>query len=96
MASSFPKMLKSSASFSQSIRNRLRLKNFRAQAKNFYRVLDIRVPEIVKSDLLAVGPFQYGGQPLADGSGISGRVIVQRRREDPYRAYFGFIVIQHR
>ena len=24
-----------------------------------------RVPQIVKSDVFAVGPFQYGGQPLA-------------------------------
>ena len=44
MASSFPKMQKSSASFSQSIRNLLRLKKLQAQAKNFCRVLDIRVP----------------------------------------------------
>ena len=51
MASSFPKMQKGSANFSQSIRNRLRLKNLQAQAKNFCRVLDIRVPKIVKSDL---------------------------------------------
>ena len=45
MVSSFPKMLKSSVSFSQSIRNRLRLKKLQAQAKNFCRVLDIRVPK---------------------------------------------------
>ncbi len=45
MVSYFPKMQKSSASFSQSIRNRLRLKKLQAQAKNFCRVLDIRVPE---------------------------------------------------
>ena len=51
MASSFPKMQKSSASFSQSIRNRLRLKNLQAQAKNFCRVLDIRVSEIVKTNM---------------------------------------------
>ena len=36
------------------------------------------VPQIVKPDVLAVGPFQYDGQPLADSSGISGGVIVQR------------------
>ena len=48
MASSFPKMQKSSASFSQSIRNRLRLKKLQAQAKNFCRVLDIRVTQAVK------------------------------------------------
>ena len=47
MVSSFPKMQKSSASFSQSIRNRLRLKNLQAQAKNFCRVLDIRVAQTV-------------------------------------------------
>ena len=45
MVSSFPKMQKSSASFSQSVRNRLRLKKLQAQAKNFCRVLDIRVPQ---------------------------------------------------
>ena len=49
MVSSFPKMQKSSASFSQSIRNRLRLKNLQAQAKNFCRVLDIRVAEHMES-----------------------------------------------
>ena len=51
MASSFPKMQKGSANFSQSIRNRLRLKNLQAQAKNFCRVLDIRVSQVVKSDV---------------------------------------------
>ena len=50
MVSSFPKMQKSSASFSQSIRNRLRLKNLQAQAKNYCRVLDIRVSEIVETN----------------------------------------------
>ena len=50
MVSSFPKMQKSSASFSQSIRNRLRLKNLQAQAKNFCRVLDIRVAEILEPE----------------------------------------------
>ena len=50
MASSFPKMQKRSASFSQSIRNRLRLKKLQAQAKNFCRVLDIRVAQIVEAN----------------------------------------------
>ena len=50
MASSFPKMQKSSASFSQSIRNLLRLKKLQAQAKNFCRVLDIRVTKVMESD----------------------------------------------
>ena len=40
--------MKSSVSFSQSIRNRLRLKKLQAQAKNFCRVLDIRVTDAVK------------------------------------------------
>ena len=48
MESSFPKMQKSSASFSQSVRNRLRLKKLQAQAKNFCRVLDIRVPQVME------------------------------------------------
>ena len=39
--------LTSSASFSPSIRISLRLKIHQAQAKNFCRVLDIRVPQIV-------------------------------------------------
>ena len=50
MVSFFPKTRKSSASFSQSIRNRLRLKKLQAQAKNFCRVLDIRVSQIVDSN----------------------------------------------
>ena len=36
------------------------------------------VPQIVKSDVFAVSPFQYGGQPLADSGGVSGRVMIQR------------------
>ena len=51
MVSSFPKMQKSSASFSQSVRNRLRLKKLQAQAKNFCRVLDIRVSEFMRMTL---------------------------------------------
>ena len=59
MVSYFPKMQKSSASFSQSIRNRLRLKKLQAQAKNFCRVLDIRVAEIVETDFFQSVVFQY-------------------------------------
>jgi len=51
MVSSFPKMQKSSASFSQSIRNRLRLRKNQAQAKNFCRVLDIRVTKVMDSGI---------------------------------------------
>ena len=55
MVFSLPMILKNSASFSQSIRNRLRLKNLQAQAKNFCRVLDIRVPQIVEADVFQPG-----------------------------------------
>ena len=44
--------LRSSASFSPSIRISLRLKIHQAQAKNFCRVLDIRVSEVVKAHVL--------------------------------------------
>ena len=49
---SYPKKLTSSASFSPSIRISLRLRIHQAQAKNFCRVLDIRVAQIVKADTL--------------------------------------------
>ena len=45
MALSSPMKLTSSASFSPSIRISLRLKIHQAQAKNFCRVLDIRVTQ---------------------------------------------------
>ena len=92
---SSPMKLTSSASFSPSIRISLRLRIHQAQAKNFCRVLDIRVAKVMEADTLAVGPLQYGGQPLADSSGISGRVIVQRGGEHPCRVYFGFVVAQY-
>lgn len=44
---SSPMKLRSSASFSPSIRISLRLKIHQAQAKNFCRVLDIRVLKIM-------------------------------------------------
>lgn len=49
---SSPMKLTSSASFSPSIRISLRLRIHQAQAKNFCRVLDIRVAQIVKADTL--------------------------------------------
>ena len=49
-ALSYPKKLTSSASFSPSIRISLRLKIHQAQAKNFCRVLDIRVSEIMEAN----------------------------------------------
>ena len=52
MALSSPMKLTSSASFSPSIRISLRLKSHRAQAKNFCRVLDIRVTKLVEMEVL--------------------------------------------
>ena len=46
LALSSPMKLTSSASFSPSIRISLRLKIHQAQAKNFCRVLDIRVAQV--------------------------------------------------
>ena len=50
LALSSPMKLTSSASFSPSIRISLRLKIHQAQAKNFCRVLDIRVAQIMESN----------------------------------------------
>ena len=59
LALSSPMKLTSSASFSPSIRISLRLKIHQAQAKNFCRVLDIRVSEVVESDAGQPSPFQH-------------------------------------
>ena len=53
-----PKKLTSSASFSPSIRISLRLKIHQAQAKNFCRVLDIRVPQGVEGKMPDIGILQ--------------------------------------
>ena len=66
MALSSPMKLTSSASFSPSIRISLRLKIHQAQAKNFCRVLDIRVAEIVETDLFQSVVFQYNLEMLGD------------------------------
>ena len=55
---SSPMKLTSSASFSPSIRISLRLRIHQAQAKNFCRVLDIRVAQIVESDPAQTVLFQ--------------------------------------
>ena len=52
LALSSPMKLTSSASFSPSIRISLRLKIHQAQAKNFCRVLDIRVTEIMQRQIV--------------------------------------------
>ena len=56
---SSPMKLTSSASFSPSIRISLRLKIHQAQAKNFCRVLDIRVAQVMESDAGQPRPFQH-------------------------------------
>ena len=67
MVFSLPMILKNSASFSQSIRNRLRLKNLQAQAKNFCRVLDIRVPEVVEAGLREADGLHDFLEVIVDG-----------------------------
>ena len=66
---------KSPASFSAPIWIALRLKNLQAQNKNFCRVLDIRVAEIVESDAGQPSPFQHPLEHVQDavrGHGASG------------------------
>ena len=57
-ALSSPMKLTSSASFSPSIRISLRLRIHQAQAKNFCRVLDIRVSQIMKAYVLQSCVFE--------------------------------------
>ena len=83
MVSSFPKMQKSSASFSQSIRNRLRLKKLQAQANNFCRVLDIRVAQIMEPDVRQSRLFQQHLHPVVGGTGTHRFLRSQWFREDP-------------
>ena len=79
MALSSPMKLTSSASFSPSIRISLRLKIHQAQAKNFCRVLDIRVAQIVKADTLHLACDQKIREMLAQEIGpnpLSHRVYI--------------------
>ena len=66
LALSSPTKLTSSASFSPSIRISLRLKIHQAQAKNFCRVLDIRVAQIVEPNLAQTVLPDQVGEPLRD------------------------------
>ena len=93
MASSFPKMQKGSANFSQSIRNRLRLKNLQAQAKNFCRVLDIRVTEVVEANLRDASPLQYPLQHIVDTVRRDGATM--RGRKYILVIGFGFLRFQN-
>ena len=75
-ALSSPMKLTSSASFSPSIRISLRLKIHQAQAKNFCRVLDIRVSEVVNSDPLHSRRFRTSVHFMVE--------IVLADRENPF------------
>ena len=65
-----PMKLTSSASFSPSIRISLRLKIHQAQAKNFCRGLDIRVPKIVKTNFAHPILLQNQRKMLCDIAGF--------------------------
>lgn len=58
--------LTSSASFSPSIRISLRLKIHQAQAKNFCRVLDIRVAQIMEANALLNAAFASSFRLILD------------------------------
>lgn len=80
MALSSPMKLTSSASFSPSIRISLRLKIHQAQAKNFCRVLDIRVAQVVETDTLHLVCYQKIREMLAQEIGpnpLSHRVYIK-------------------
>ena len=66
LALSSPTKLTSSASFSPSIRISLRLKIHQAQAKNFCRVLDIRVAQVVEPNFAQTVLLDQVGEPLRD------------------------------
>ena len=62
--------LTSSASFSPSIKISLRLKIHQAQAKNFCRVLDIRVSEVVKANVPQTVLLQQLAEIGGNASGV--------------------------
>ena len=71
LALSSPMKLTSSASFSPSIRISLRLKIHQAHAKNFCRVLEIRVSHVMKSFVRAMKKVLVAGDKVkVDGLGI--------------------------
>ena len=78
LALSSPMKLTSSASFSPSIRISLRLKIHQAQAKNFCRVLDIRVAQIMEAYMLAPSVFQDELQSAPHHAGRNGAVFLHR------------------
>jgi len=75
--------LTSSASFSPSIRISLRLKIHQAQAKNFCRVLDIRVAQIVEANTGQPRPLEQRLHVAIRRVGIDGIFRLHRIREYP-------------
>jgi len=87
--------LTSSASFSPSIRISLRLKIHQAQAKNFCHVLDMRVAQIMKSNMFASCVLQDELQSAAHHAGCDGAVLLDRRREHPAGVHCFLVLPQH-
>lgn len=78
LALSSPMKLTSSASFSPSIRISLRLKIHQAQAKNFCRVLDIRVSEGVEMYPLQIAVLCVLLQPVLQATGFHELIFSSR------------------
>ena len=83
LALSSPMKLTSSASFSPSIRISLRLKIHQAQAKNFCRVLDIRVTQIMEADAGQPRPLKERFHVAIGRVGIDWIFRLHRVREYP-------------
>ena len=83
LALSSPMKLTSSASFSPSIRISLRLKIHQAQAKNFCRVLDIRVTQIMEADAGQTCPLEQRFHVAISRVGVDGIFRLHRIREYP-------------
>lgn len=83
LALSSPMKLTSSASFSPSIRISLRLKIHQAQAKNFCRVLDIRVTQIVEANAGQPRPLKERFHVAIGRVGIDGIFRLHWVRKDP-------------
>ena len=61
----------------------------------FCRVLDIRVPEVVKTHLLAVCVLQNQLQSVVDRTGVERQILQHRRREHPAGVIAFTVFFQH-
>ena len=84
---------KSPASFSAPIWIALRLKNLQAQNKNFCRVLDIRVAQVVKSDVRQSGVLQDLLVQIYDGVWVVH--LTSYRRGEHVRTLWMLAVFRH-